>query len=381
MTVKFHWLQTPAMQEVLNKLVDRLDNAEARGSANAQTVAVNSLWPTLYLATMESDKELLWEQFLKLVELGWFQVTPAAATRSNQGYDKKPRVKVMDIESVRTATGRSTRKKSAVERWREAIEAHLDASVEVKKSAGDYCIDMPDRDMREVIERLNSLKGMADTPLLLREVSARLFWGMSKVLDNRTGLVAALLGIDECPFSESPVQLQVYLPLGGFNAVLFIENQMSFEQAIRSTNPAFSKLALVYASGFKGSAARLRNPETVSLYFSQKGELGGDRADYFASWLFAKNIAIPVWFWGDLDWSGMRILAAMRNNFPAMQAWQPGYGPMLESLLNGEGHSPEAADKRGQRPLYAVGCTYADSQLVAALTEKDKFVDQEQFGM
>lgn len=91
---------------------------------------------------------------------------------------------------------------------------------------------------------------------------------------------------------------------------------MSFEQAARWVNPAFAKLALVYASGFKGSAARLRNPDTVSLYFSHKGELGGDRADYFSSWLFAKNIAIPVWFWGDLDWSGMRILAAMPNSFP-----------------------------------------------------------------
>ena len=147
---------------------------------------------------------------------------------------------------------------------------------------------------------------------------------MSEVLDNRTGLVAALLGADEYPFSKSPIQLQVYLPPGGFSGVLFIENQMSFEQAARSVNPAFAKLALVYASGFKGSAARLRNPDTVSLYFSHKGELGGDRADYFSSWLFAKNIAIPVCFWGDLDWSGRRILAALRNNFPEMQAWQPG---------------------------------------------------------
>lgn len=376
------WLRVPGIQSLLNKLVDRLDSAEARGSASAQTVALNgSTWPALYQAPMESDKELLWEQFLKLVEVGWLQVTPVAAARSIAGYDKQPRVKVLDVESVRKATGRLERPRTAAERWREAIDTHLDASDEAKKAAGDYCIDMPDRDMAEVVAKLNILKSLAGTPLLLREVSSRLFWGMSKVLDNRTGLVAALLGTDECPFPESPIQLQVYLPHRGFNGVLFIENQMSFEQSTRSTNPAFSKLALVYASGFKGSAARLRNPETVSLYFSHKGELGGNRADYFSSWLFVKNIAIPVWFWGDLDWSGMRILAAMRSNFPEMQAWQPGYGPMLESLLEGHGHSPEAADKRGQRPLEAVGCPYADSQLVAALKARGKFVDQEQFSL
>eukprot|EP01030_Chromulinospumella_sphaerica_P002435 gene2435-2386_t len=240
--------------------------------------------------------------------------------------------------AVRKATGRMARQKTALERWREALSLHLDATDEVKKVAGDYCIDMPDREMAEVVERLNGLRALADTHMLLREVSAKLFWGMSKVLDNRTGLVAALLGVEECPFSESPVQLQVYLPIGGFSGVLFVENLMSFEQAMRSKGQAFSKLALVYASGFKGSAARLRTPEAVSL-----------------------------------------ILAAMRNNFPVMQAWEPGYQPMLQSLLAGQGHSPEASDKKGQRPMVAFGCPYADAHLVPALTAHGRFVDQEQF--
>jgi len=374
-------LNSPPIQALLNNLVDRLDAAEARGSASAQTVPLNgSSWSALYNAPMESDKEHLWEQFLKLVQAGWLQVSPAAANRAD-GYDKQPRVKVLDLNAVRKATGRLERSKTAVERWREAIETHLDAPPEIKSIAGDYCIDMPDRTMAEVVEKLNALKSLAATPFLLREVSSKLFWGMSKVLDNRTGLVAALLGADECPFPESPIQLQVYLPPGGFAGVLFIENQMSFEQATRSNSPAYGKLALVYASGFKGSAARLRSAETVSLYFSHKGELGGDRADYFESWLIAKNIVLPVHFWGDLDWSGMRILAAMRNNFSDMQAWQPGYSPMLDSLLEGHGHSPEAADKRGQRPLEVVGCPYADSQLLTALKTQGKFVDQEQFSL
>lgn len=82
-----------------------------------------------------------------------------------------------------------------------------------------------------------------------------------------------------------------------------------------------------------------------------------------------------VWLWGDRDWSGMRILAAMRGNVPEMQARQPGYGPLLESLLTGRGHFLEAADKRGQRPVVVVGCPYADSQQVAALKAWGKFVD------
>jgi hypothetical protein len=92
-----------------------------------------------------------------------------------------------------------------------------------------------------------------------------------------------------------------------------------------------------------------------------------------------KIIALPVSFWGDLDWSGMRILAAMRNNFPGMRAWEPGYQPMLQSLMAGQGHSPEASDKKGQRPMVVFGCPYADAHLVPALTALGRFVDQEQF--
>lgn len=372
------WVNSPAVQALLNKLVDRLDSAEARGSATAQTVALNATtWPALYNARFESDKEHLWEQLLQLVKLGWVQVTPEAVCRSVDGYDKQPRVKVVDIEAVRKAVQRPERKKSSMERWREAVEQHLEASPDVKKAVGDYCVELSDKTMNEVVGRLNSLRELANEPLMLREVSARLFWGMSKILDNRTGLVAAVLGVEECPFPESPIQLQVYLPKEGFNSALFIENQMSFEQAIRSTSPTFRQIALVYASGFKASASRLRAQDMASLYFSHKGELGGSAKDDFERWLFAPASAMPVYFWGDLDWAGLRILSALKGPFLNMAAWKPGYGPMLDSLQAGMGHSPEAADKKGQRPLQSVGCEYADGELIPALKKFGKFVDQE----
>ena len=77
-------------------------------------------------------------------------------------------------------------------------------------------IEIPGRTPAEVVAQLKLLPSLRDEPLLLREVSARLFWGLSKVLDKRQALVAALLGLDECPFPEMPVQLQAWLPGGGF---------------------------------------------------------------------------------------------------------------------------------------------------------------------
>jgi hypothetical protein len=75
----------------------------------------------------------------------------------------------------------------------------------------------------------------------------------------------------------------------------------------------------------------------------------------------------------------MHILCAMRGSFPELTAWQPGYLPMRDALLSGEGHSPEAADKSGQVPLTETGCAFADNQLLPAMVACRKFVDQEVF--
>jgi len=372
------WLASPGLRELLTLLVDRLDSADQRGT-KAQSVPLNErTWPMLYKAQFESGKEDLWEHVGEMCGWGWLGVKPDGAAKARSGYDRAPRVTVLDEVAVRQAIGRLERAKSSVERWRDAVRAGLEATDAVKRAVGDYCIDMTDHTMAEVVERLNVLPSFAGKPMLLREVSTQLFWGMSKVLDKRQGLVAAILDTDECPFPESPIQLQVHLPPAGYRAVLFIENLMSFEQAVRSTSGAFDGLALVYASGFKGSAQRLRSATGCSLFYSSKGALGGDLKVAFEAWLFGKG-ATPSHFWGDLDYSGMRILAAMRSTFPELTAWAPGYGPMLAGLSEGLGHSPEAAEKLGQRAIANTGCSYADNELIAALAETGRYLDQELF--
>lgn len=372
------WLQSAAVRQLLNLLVDRLDSAEQRGSAKAQSVALGErTWPALYKAQRESEKEELWGYLGELAKWGWLAIKPDTAVRSQSGYANSPRVTVANEAEVRRAVGRGERIKSAPERWRAAVREGLQGSDEVKAAVSEFCIDMPDRAMSEVVERLNELPSLAGKPLLLREVSSQLFWGMSKVLDKRQGLVAAILGVDECPFPESPIQLQIFLPPAGYRGVLFIENLMSFERATRSTSPAFEGLALVYASGFKGSAQRLRTPDGCSLYYAARGGISQDLRDGFEAWLFGKG-STPAFFWGDLDWSGMRILSAMRTSFPSLTAWEPGYSLMRAVLEDGKGHSPEAADKQGQKPLDVAGCTYADTQLIPVLRAHGKFVDQEQ---
>ena len=342
----------PLSADVLNflgRLVDRLDSAERRGAGRAQSVPLNlKTWPELVTARFESDKEALWAEVRQLHVQGWIRLAPEAAARSSSGYAWDVKVSVLRPAEVREAVGRTERVKSSIERWREAVHEHLAASQLVKQVVGSYCIELPGRNMADVVHRLNDLEALADQPLLLREVSAKLFWGMSKVLDGRQGLVAAVLGLAECPFPEAPLQLLVQLPATRLRGVLFVENQMSFEQAARSGSSHLDGLALVYASGFKGSAQRLRSASGASVYYSHRGAVSPDCLEVFESWLFANSEDLPAFFWGDLDWSGMGILRAMRVPFPGILAWQSGYIPMLQSLLEGHGHAPIEADKHGQ---------------------------------
>lgn len=372
------WLKHPGIQELLNFLVDRLDKAEAEGKEIGRTLKLDAKsFPALYKAQFETDKEALWGYVEQLASLGWIGLKFSRGMPGQARYELEPRVSILDRLSIREAVGRLARVKSPYEVWREAVAAHLVAPAEVCEVAERYRIDIPKKSPAEVVRRLNELQALVDEPLLLREVSARLFWGMSKVLDGREPLVAGLLGMVDCPFPESPIQLQVYLPEGGFDGVLFIENQVTYAQALRDTTGRFSRMALVFAAGFKGSAKRLRSESGCTVFFAELGTLELVQCKKFLEWLRA-GAEFPCWFWGDLDYSGMEILRALRGTFDGMQAWRPGYARMLAELQKGEGHDPEAAGKDAQRKVTYTGCEYADQVLLPALEAAKRFVDQEQ---
>lgn len=84
---------------------------------------------------------------------------------------------------------------------------------------------------------------------------------------------------------------------------------MSFDQATCSTSGTSTGMALVFASAFKGSARPLRGQ--VSVYYSQRGELASMARARCEEWLTGDTFraTAPAHFWGDLDWSGMRVCA------------------------------------------------------------------------
>ncbi len=371
------WLSGKDVQHLLNHVVDKFDAAEAKDKTLARAIRVDErTYPGLYRADLEADKERLWEHIERMCAWGWFRLMHNRLNLGQAKYECNPRLAVVDATSIRAAVGRPHRQLSVNELWRDAVTVGLSANDETRDLVYRSKIDIPGHSPSEVVEQLNLLPSLRDEPLLLREVSARLFWGLSKVLDKRQALVAAVLGLDECPFPELPVQLQAWLPTGGFEGVLFIENQATFEQAIRDKSGRFESLALVFASGFKGSAKRLRRRGGVSVYFSVDGALEKCATQQFLDWLFGR-IEQPAWFWGDLDYAGMQILASLRGTFLGLEAWEPGYAPMLSLLKSGGGHAPESAGKQLQRQTCTTGSQLADHELIPAMVVEGRFVDQE----
>jgi hypothetical protein len=149
----------------------------------------------------------------------------------------------------------------------------------------------------------------------------------------------------------------------------------------RRRPPSTEHLALIYASGYRCSARRLRTADGASVYFAAATLPSLDERDRFCAWLTRNGPEIPVAFYGDLDYAGMSILARLRSSFPHAIAWQPGYDVMLASLRSGAGHPPEAARKGGQQDPISTGCPYADEVLLPALRQYGRFVDQELYGL
>ncbi|MGH6626340.1 MAG: hypothetical protein ACRECD_07335 [Burkholderiaceae bacterium] len=239
--------------------------------------------------------------------------------------------------------------------------------------------------MEEAARSLETLQALCASGLSLplREASARAFQGRSKVLDSREELLR-LLGAAPGQFQEAPIQLLLDIP-ASFDEVLFVENLVTFERMADVRHSAWQRSLLVYAAGFKGSAKRLRSRQGCRLYVramhsagSATGAPVNSRLQAVEDWLFGES-ALPVGFFGDLDFSGMQILASLREVFGNAQAWPFGYGILAKVIEQGGGHAPQLAAKEQQSDPGGVGCAYADQLLLPLVRRCERFVDQEVF--
>jgi Uncharacterized protein conserved in bacteria C-term(DUF2220) len=252
----------------------------------------------------------------------------------------------------------------AMQLWRLAVERNADSFPDGGAVLLNQRLSVANRTAEEVVAAMISARDVRG-PVTLRQLSATLFWGDSKVLDERGELVAALW--PELEIRERALVVAVYLP-ATCRGVLFIENQDTYTAAAGGTVPGVTELALVYAAGFRGAASRVRSRAGALLHYAGVGE--GALVSEFDEWWFGlASKAWPCWFWGDLDFSGMQILKSLRSRFADLCAWQPGYEPMLARLKTSAAYSGRLIDDRGQIDPMVTGCPYADSTLLQAIRE------------
>lgn len=405
-----NWVtDNPALERLLHGFIDQLD----RGVKAYLKVSASKL-PALYDFN-HSEQPLLWPLIKKLeADYAILRIEPAKLRINQEPFEGAKLYFQSEQERlVRAWLGRP-KQCSPKHVWQQALQVFSWPECCDLAFIASQPLSFEGKSYEQVAKQLHAL-GVAlqeqalktgAAALDLRTWSARFFWGDSKFLDRRfldkKFLDNKLLDSHQDYLTQAfpalsaaikprPVLLNVYLP-EQFDSLLFIENQASYLLLVDSlreslTVPAcLQNKALVYAAGFKGAAQRIRQPEGYALSHSRLCSPQA-LAHFERNWLqeqgwnqekgWQQEQDLPCYFWGDLDYSGMSILRALRQVFPSAQAWQPAYAAMLSFLKQGTAHAFTAPNKGEQATLEHTGCRYADEVLLPAIKQCRGFVDQE----
>lgn len=366
-------------QAPVRKLLTRFANKAQRSEGSSCVLKLDSKsFPEVFLASNSEDADYFWA--LLKDALG---ATPVALKLKPTKelcaeYEQAPKLELSreGLPLLWEALGGAPEGPGYREEWRAALLSHLEAPACVANALTGYNLQVAGKSAEDVVQALNSLRRMGGEQLLLREAASKVFWGLSKVLDGRSDMVAKLLEMDRCPFPESPLMISIHLPEEPVSGILFVENKTTFGILGRSGNAEMKGLAIIYSAGFLASARRLTVRSQAHCFFDAPHGVSPDDVQRVQDFLFEKAY-LPSHFFGDLDFSGLAILKALKQNFPALRSWEPGYARLLYRLQEGEGHTPGAAGKIGQRDPLHTGCVFADEILLPKMRDTGLFVDQE----
>jgi hypothetical protein len=363
------WLaDEPELQALLHAVLDRFD--QQPGSARQLMIFLPAQAHLPSLSRNDPAADQLWALVEWLEREGVLQVREVRRTAYDPRWQGARLAFALESEeTLRRWLGREPTAR-AMEVWRRAVEAGANAFPGSCEPLLQRRIAIAGRKPEEVIAGLTRIATLTG-PATLRQLSAFAFWGNSKVLDERGDLVATLF--PQVQIVERTIVVAVHLPVIA-SGTLFIENQDTYTAATRGTPAQTRDLALVYASGFRSSAQRIRTRAGALLHYAGPGAADGQPA-FERWWLQAEEPAGPVYFWGDLDFAGMQILKSLRQRFGEVTAWRPGYGPMLDALRDAGGYRG-GADSRGQVDPLVTGCAFADEVLLPVIREFGQ-LDQE----
>jgi len=370
----------PFLTKVATLLLQKADRSRSDGAVRLKLD--RSAAPEMHEATDGDAIKLYWMLLEELAASGWVRLHLSKAREFQSVLERRPALELLDFQGLADWARYESRdaawdrrflaflrdeKSDALGAGKPQLLEYLGRSPlwaleEIEFSAALACLS-------ELRERCLSKRTMP-----VRELSALVFQGRSKVLDSRQELLR-LLGAGDEQFTEVPIQLLVAAQ-DSFDHVLFVENAVTFERMADVRQEDWTRALLVFAAGFRGSARRMRSARGSRLYFRSSGQARPGDRDVIEAWLY-RQAELPVYFFGDLDFAGLQILSSLREGFPGTQAWRPGYQALAALLEQGKGHSPSSADKEGQTEPSPCGCSYSDETLLPLLLKSGKFIDQE----
>jgi hypothetical protein len=364
------WLDDePEIVALLSSIIDRFEQQSGESRSQRIPVHVERYLPSL--KRLDADADQLWHLVGSLQAHGILEIKPAKKSMLDAPWSGAKLAFSPNAEATLRHWLNRPAHPSELKTWRDLVSHHASAF------PGDINVLMrrrlviPGHTDHETIAALARISNFHE-PITLRQLSAALFRGDSKLLDERADLVQSLF--PDLQIRQRAIVVAVHLPVQ-IEGILFIENQESYTAGCEGGLPAVQNLALVYAAGFRGSAERIRDADGALLHYCGPGVERWHAS--IGSWWFTRcDWQPPLYFFGDLDFSGMRILAALRRRFGNVLAWQPGYAHLLACLVSEGGHTADAADKKLQSDPGRVGCSYADEVLLPAM-RLHGFLDQE----
>ena len=356
-------------KKTIKKFLQRLNKQEASSRKNNLTITINDKnYEELFYPEYPGKEEVLFEKLLELERVGIVSIQYGVKRTSEALWNRKTKI-VFNLESeglcrevlnMPSTTPLST--------WSDLIETSTLNRL-LKDIFSTREIVVYGRQQEEIIDNIEKRLPLIKQGMTSRQISAILFWGLSKVLDNRIDIVNTLGG------SSLGVMLNVCGGSSDFSEVVFIENYDTYVDYV--TNRKLDNFLIVYSAGFSTSTMRIRSKNGCSLHYSNQDKLTVDNRKKFESWLYKESPKkIKISFFGDFDFSGVSIFNSLRNLFPEITMYKNGYDPMLKEVKNGNGHLPEMASKENQIDPKVINDRYCDDILLPVMREYG-FYDQE----
>lgn len=370
------YLHDPFVSVLLNTLLTHIDKGRVR------PLRVNNKTLPALFDYSSGNTDYYWSLIVDLADkYGIFLIDLARARPGVEVYEKARLVLQADAESLLRDWLNRPRMEPYAVSWNRAVERNAPYFMADGAALLAKPIRRQGQTAEQVVDGFAQAAKILHEPMTLRTLSAKCFWADSKFLDSREDLVRRLLPTADTHLITRPLLIHIAMA-ETTEQVLFVENQDTFLQllALQRCGSLCSNTTLVNSAGFRGASSRIRHQGATQ--FTHVQPYDGDHFQAFQQWwLNEGNAAIPCYFWGDLDFSGMAILVALAQGFTNITAWQPGYRAMLSYHSSGLCHSGEASGKQRQIDPGDVHCTYANNVLLPLMRSSEMFVDQEVVSM